>query len=134
MHVTCNTVLNGQFSRPFENKTAIFRVEGVSYLAFELCDCVEISVNQILTNYGHLVQLHCDLGGGGVQRTVRHHNPTSYGPLVQWHCTCFFGEFKITKHFHQQKHLKSKYLLSMGMMQIIFKWWQKVYHPEQILC
>ena len=44
------------FSHPFDNKDTIFRVEVVSDLAYEFCSCVDISVNYILTKYGHLVQ------------------------------------------------------------------------------
>ena len=59
MHVTCNTVQSGRFYHPFENKYTILRLEIVSEMAYEFCYCVDIKVNQILTKYGHLVQLHC---------------------------------------------------------------------------
>ena len=56
MHVTWNTVQNGLFTHPFENKDTLFRVEVVSELAYEFYSCDDISVNQILTKYGNLVQ------------------------------------------------------------------------------
>ena len=56
MHVTWNTVQNGLFTHPFENKDTLFRVEVVYDLAYEFCSCVDISVNQILTKFGYLVQ------------------------------------------------------------------------------
>ena len=59
--MTWDTVQHGMFYHQFENKDTIFRVEVVSDLAYELYSCVDISVNQILTKYGHLVQWHRDL-------------------------------------------------------------------------
>ena len=56
MHVTWNNVQHGRFSYQFENKDTIFQVEVLSDLAYELCSCVEILVNEILTKYGNLVQ------------------------------------------------------------------------------
>ena len=49
MPLICHTVLTGNFSRQFKNKDTSFRVEEVSDLAYELCYCVDIAVNQILT-------------------------------------------------------------------------------------
>ena len=56
MHINLNTVQYGRLSRPFENKDNILRVEVVSDLAYKLCYCVKIAVNQIPTESGHLVQ------------------------------------------------------------------------------
>ena len=48
-------------------KNSILWVKGVYDLAYELCYCVDMVVNHILTESGH---------------------------LVQWHCDCFLGSFK----------------------------------------
>ena len=64
MHMTWNTMQHGLFPHPFENKDIFFCVEVVSDLAYEFCCGVDISVNQILTKYGHLVQWHRDFFGG----------------------------------------------------------------------
>ena len=49
MHMTWNTVQHGLFSLPFEKKDIIFQVEVVSDLSYDLCSCVDISANKILT-------------------------------------------------------------------------------------
>ena len=59
MHAICYTVLTGKFYHQFENKYTILRVEGVSDLTYELFYCVYISMNQIQTKPGHLVQWNC---------------------------------------------------------------------------
>ena len=58
MHVIWNTVHHGPLYLQFKNKDTIFRVERFSDLAYELYSCVEIAVNLIPTEYGHLVQWH----------------------------------------------------------------------------
>ena len=67
MNVTCNTVQYGRFSHPFENKDTIFLVEVVSDLNYELCSCVDIEENQILTKYVHLVKWNCPFFRGEVK-------------------------------------------------------------------
>ena len=52
----CKTVHHGLFPHKFENRDTIFWVEVVYDLAYELCSCVEISLNYIIIKYGHLVQ------------------------------------------------------------------------------
>ena len=47
---------HGMFSHTFENKDTLLQVEVVSRLVYDLCTCVDIAVNQILTKSGHLVQ------------------------------------------------------------------------------
>ena len=56
MYLTCNTVQHWRFYRPFKNNDTTFRVEVVYDLAYEVCYCVYIAVNHILTKYVHLVQ------------------------------------------------------------------------------
>ena len=56
MNLACNTIQNGLFYHPLENKDTIFWVEVVSDLDYDFCSCVHISVNQILTKYGRLSQ------------------------------------------------------------------------------
>ena len=63
MYMTWNTVQNGQFTHPFENKDIILQVDVVSNLAYEFCSYFGISVNQILSKYGHLMQWQCDFFG-----------------------------------------------------------------------
>ena len=60
MHVICHTVLPGHFPPQLESINNPFRVERVSDLAYELCYCVDATVNQILTKPGLFVQLHYD--------------------------------------------------------------------------
>ena len=94
MQVTWKTVQHGLVSHPFENKDTIFRVEVVSDLAYDFCYCVEISVNQILTKYGHLVQWHLDFILGGFQRTVHCHHPKKQGTWCSDNTMVYFGSLK----------------------------------------
>ena len=52
MHINLNTVQYGRFSRPFENKDNILRVEVVSDLAYEVCSFVYIAVDKIISKSG----------------------------------------------------------------------------------
>ena len=63
MHVSWNTVQHGLVSHPFENKDTIFQVEVVVDLAYGFFSCDSISINQILTKYGRLIQWHRDFLG-----------------------------------------------------------------------
>ena len=80
-------------------KDTIYRVEVVSDLNYDLCSCVRIAVNKILTEYGHLVKWHCDLGEGN-QMTMCHHHPITSWKCVQWHYDCLFWESQTPEHHH----------------------------------
>ena len=48
MNMTWNTIQNGRFYHPFENKDTLFWFEVVYDLAYEFCSCVENAMNNIL--------------------------------------------------------------------------------------
>ena len=54
MHLIWHTVLSGHFTHQFENTDTLFWVKGVSDLAYELCNCVDIEVNRNPKKPGHL--------------------------------------------------------------------------------
>ena len=80
--MTCNTVQNGRFPHPFENKGNMFLVEVGFELAYEICSFVDIEVNQILKYMG----TWCSDTGyfwGGSKKTVHCHHPKQPKHLVQ---------------------------------------------------
>ena len=160
MHVTWKNAQYGISPHPFKNQYNIFLVEVVSDLAYEFCCCVDILLNHVLTKYGHLVQWHRNYFLGGFQRMVHCRRSKQSWDLVQWHCDClfcvsqmtehhqtqpkyeplvkwyynyYFWRFQTNEHRYQKKYLKSTCPLSMGWMQIFFKWCQKIYLLEKIL-
>ena len=54
MNVTWKTVKHGISPHKFKNKDTIFQVKVVSDLAYEFFYFFDISVNHILTKYGHM--------------------------------------------------------------------------------
>ena len=78
---------------PFENKDTLFRVEVVFDLSYELCYCVDISVNNIPTKPGHLVQWHYDYFSGSfkllgtfINRSVWNQHVRSCMGWIQFQC------------------------------------------------
>ena len=127
MQVIWNTVQNGQFYRPFENKDTIFPGEGsfwpVLWVMF-LCSHwskwynnriwalfavtlwlffgqFQITVHRNHpTKYGHLVHWICGFLFWEYQMTGHHHHPTKSVQLVQWPCDYLFWESQINEHHH----------------------------------
>ena len=100
MHATWNNVQHGGFPHPFEKKILFFRVEVVYDLAYECYYCVDITVNQILTEPERLVKCHRD---------------------------CFIWAFQTTGSNHQQGNLYIYCYLCLGLIWFDFEWDQQLY-------